>query len=221
MKKKKSIKDVHSPQMNTFFKNLPSHGDRTHLLPLLKKCFPLLKVNFNPIAALSNEVIAVDAHVMFMIAEKIQHHCDPDALPEILTEVLNGAYVQIKDMDGAFYDSLIVMLADKGLRKRRSSHHSDAPQYAIAGKAIKEFLFSTKVVDGKKYLWFQLESRPAEHRISLRALLNLILHLIDWVKYKLTGENIGPYGKSVHTEINPIIIDEKPGCRNFKDLFPF
>jgi hypothetical protein len=83
-------------------------------------------------------------------------------------------------------------------RKGASSHQSETEQFAIRGPFVKEALFGTrKGEDGKTHTWLQLESHPT----GLRYLLG---HLASYVIYRITGMNIGPYGRSEYTERSPL-----------------
>ena len=60
--------------------------------------------------------------------------------------------------------------------------------------------------------WLQLE----RHKVSfedglIRGAILLILHMIDYLKYKFTGKNVGPCGLSEYVQIKPIHIPTKPG----------
>ncbi|CAL7961036.1 hypothetical protein GAMM_10053 [Gammaproteobacteria bacterium] len=88
-------------------------------------------------------------------------------------------------------------------REGASSHKSADKQFAVRGPFVKEALFGTRIgSDGKKYTWLQLESHPT----GLRYLLG---HMISYVIYKITGKNIGPYGRSQYTEKSPMNLKEQ------------
>lgn len=129
---------------------------------------------------------------------------------DLVAEILNGAYVRIDD-DGKTYDDWKQNLREKHIRL--SSHASNGEtQYAVRGPVVSEFLFSTRTVrqtDGsdKKVTWFQTERYAAKSYLHGH-------HLYTWVLYKISGKNIGPWGKSTHTENNnPIILKLKPSIR--------
>jgi hypothetical protein len=105
-----------------------------------------------------------------------------------------------------------------GSRKNRvSSHYSEDQQYAISGPVVNEALFGTRYIDTKsasdaKYTWIQLENRPVgginEFKSApLTFITNIIFHMIDYFDYKITKRNIGPHGKSIYTEANPLRIN--------------
>ena len=59
-----------------------------------------------------------------------------------------------------------------------------------------------------KVTWFQFEQYSA----SEGGLISSILHVGDWVKYKLNKKNIGPFGESIYTEKpwNPLYLTHNP-----------
>lgn len=87
----------------------------------------------------------------------------------------------------------------KGCKRRTSSHYGRGIkdiQYRWSGKLIPEMLFGQIEKGGQKYTWFQFERSPQ----------GSLGHLIDLIRYRIYRKNIGPYGSSVHTDKNPIII---------------
>ncbi len=113
------------------------------------------------------------------------------------SEVLKGGHVMIKD-EGKLYDALV----EKGIVKERHSSHHNANKVEgkrdvslQGGEIFKEFLVG-KTKDGKT--WFQLEAH------SMGGIKNFIGHMIDYIKYKISGKNVGQYGLSAHIDSNPI-----------------
>lgn len=120
--------------------------------------------------------------------------------PDQLKEILMGAHVRLDD-NGKAYKEWVRKVASK--QSRISSHPSDKTQYGIRGSLIKELLFSrTTGSDGKAYTWFQLENHPVSFG-------HIVRHMIDYVKYKITNKNQGPYGSSEATHHTPIILKQK------------
>lgn len=120
--------------------------------------------------------------------------------PEHLKEILMGAHVRLDD-EGKTYEEWSKQVADK--QARISSHASDQTQYGVRGSLIKELLFSrAKESNGKSYTWFQLENHPV-------SLGHIIRHMMDYIKYKLSSQNQGPYGSSHATDSAPIILVSK------------
>ncbi len=122
---------------------------------------------------------------------------------KVITEILCGAYVMFED-DGQLYQDWKTALEDK--QSRHSSHQSDGfTQYSIQGEAIKELLFSQKIVktdDGstRTVSWCQCE------RYNLQV-GEFFQHMGTWFLYKMRRKNQGPLGESIHTEHNnPLIL---------------
>ncbi|MDR3502820.1 MAG: hypothetical protein P4L79_09575 [Legionella sp.] len=133
------------------------------------------------------------------------YETDPVRTQEVLQELLNGGHLNLKD-DGKFYDELVNHF-NSSINKRLSSHHSVAQQYSLSYPISKEVLFGvTEDSEGKKRTWIQFEKHDTKN------LLNIILHLIDYIKYRITGKNIGPFGSSEHTDSNPLVITRSMGA---------
>ncbi len=133
---------------------------------------------------------------------KLRTHFNQDSIftTEALEEILKGGHIKFED-NGSFYNELVEEF-NTNLQPRISSHKSSAQQFSLSGPVIKEVLFGVTVDgNGKEKTWMQFEKN------NTKTLLNLILHLFDYIKHKLTGKNIGPYGDSVFTENNPFIIN--------------
>lgn len=121
--------------------------------------------------------------------------------PEIMREILSGAHLvllkdQVESMTGPI--SAYQMLEHwPGAYKRMSSHRSDAQQYGIPQGEVLHTILLGKI-GGKT--WFQFEGN------GVNGVLTFILHMCDYVEYKLTGRNIGPLGTSKHTDRSPLLI---------------
>ncbi|KTD51502.1 hypothetical protein Lqui_0346 [Legionella quinlivanii] len=119
---------------------------------------------------------------------------------EILEEMLKGAHLRFED-NGFFYSEIVMEFKDR-LRKRRSSHQSVLQQYSFSGAVLKEVLFGvTENNEGKRASWIQFE------RHNTRTIAALTMHLIDYLRYRCTGKNIGPFGVSVYTDREPLTIN--------------
>ncbi|RAP36208.1 hypothetical protein B1207_08630 [Legionella quinlivanii] len=119
---------------------------------------------------------------------------------EILEEMLKGAHLRFED-DGFFYSEISMQFKER-LQKRRSSHQSIVQQYSFSGVVLKEVLFGvSENKEGKKASWIQFE------RHNTRTIAALTLHLIDYLRYRCTGKNIGPFGVSVYTDREPLTIN--------------
>ena len=115
-----------------------------------------------------------------------------------LKEMLMGAHIRLDDK-GKTYQEWAKMAV---VQARISSHPSDGQQFSIKGALIKELLFSAISDSGKTFTWFQLENHPVSFGSILR-------HMIDYVKYKISAANQGPYGSSPITDLQPLCIQEK------------
>jgi|LakMenEpi03Aug12_release.lakeMendotaPanAssembly.Ray.scaffolds.fasta_scaffold13614_8 hypothetical protein len=112
-------------------------------------------------------------------------------------EILKGAHVLIGD-GGAYYDRWNQL---SSARERISSHKniSGTLQYGISGPWVHEILFGLVEHEGERKTFFQLEKTPWAPGLG-----NRIGHAIDAVDYFISGTNIGPYGKSQHTDKKPL-----------------
>lgn len=124
--------------------------------------------------------------------------------PEQLKEILMGAHVRLDD-NGQTYEEWLRTVENK--KSRISSHPSDTTQYGVQGSVIKELLFSRikekdESGDERTYTWFQLENHPVSFG-------HIIRHMFDYIKYKKTNENQGPYGSSKATHHAPLVLQRK------------
>ena len=112
----------------------------------------------------------------------------------VVIEFLKGGYLLIDD-DGELYKHWHENLNE--LRPRFSSHQSTDQQFGLKGDFVKEALFGTTFTDASsnKQTWIQLERTSTGG-----GLLNLIYHLLNYLQYKFSKKNIGPYGTSKFTE---------------------
>jgi len=118
---------------------------------------------------------------------------------DILDELLKGGHLKFKD-DGLFYTELTYAFGEN-IQERYSSHNSCVTQYSFSGPIVKEVLFGISVDnDGNKTTWIQFEKH------NTKTIIELILHIFDYIMHKWTGQNIGPYGSSDYTENNPLVV---------------
>ncbi len=113
-------------------------------------------------------------------------------------DLISGAHTVVSDQ-GALYDKLRTL---PSAVERMSSHASLGPQYEIPGPTSGPILFG-KTVDGTA-TWFQLEGYRAE--LTLKEIPDLVPHMWDFVKYKLTGRNQSRFGSSADTESHALYI---------------
>jgi|694.fasta_scaffold13614_7 hypothetical protein len=114
-----------------------------------------------------------------------------------MAEILRGGHVKIED--GGKHYSYWKELSSA--RKRISSHPHKAgtDQFGIQGPWTREILFGIVEEKGQEKTFFQLERTPWAPGIQ-----NRVGHAADAVDYFFSGKNVGPFGKSVHTDKNPI-----------------
>jgi hypothetical protein len=90
---------------------------------------------------------------------------------------------------------------------RISSHHRDIdksryPDIGMRGQVVREKLHG-RTAQGT---WVQLEKTPAAFGKRKLPSLNDIRHLMDYVMYRLTRSNVGPWGLSAMTERRPLYL---------------
>jgi hypothetical protein len=90
---------------------------------------------------------------------------------------------------------------------RISSHHRDVdkaryPDIGMRGQVVREKLHG-RTAQGT---WVQLEKTPAAFGKRKLPSLNDIRHLVDYVIYRVTRSNVGPWGLSHVTERRPLYL---------------
>ncbi len=118
--------------------------------------------------------------------------------PSLFQKVLNGAHVRVLD-NGFLYFKWEEL---ESARARISSHPSipGSSQYGIVGPISHEILFGIVEIDGDILTFFQFENTPWDSSLK-----NMVWHSMDAIQYLITGKNIGPYGRSEHTDKNPLL----------------
>jgi hypothetical protein len=120
-----------------------------------------------------------------------------------LRDVLWGGHVLIDNPD--LYER---WRFPKVTRQRLSSHHrtmdkQSYPDLGMHGPLVREKLHG-RTLSGT---WMQLEKTPAAfgsgHRVPT---WNDVLHLVDFVVYRVTKRNVGPWGLSAATERRPMYL---------------
>jgi len=119
-----------------------------------------------------------------------------------LREVLCGAHVLVDDPD--LYDEWRFAKS----RERLSSHHRTVdkkryPDLGLKGPLVREKLHGRTDAG----TWIQLEKTPAAmgHGLRLPTLTDL-MHLWDYIVYRFTKSNVGPWGLSKNTERRPMYL---------------
>jgi hypothetical protein len=119
-----------------------------------------------------------------------------------LRDVLRGGHVLVDDprLYGKWRSS-------KGSHARLSSHHRDIdktlyPDIGMRGHVVREKLHG-RTANGT---WVQLEKTPAAFGGSKLPRVSDLKHLMDYVVYRFTGSNVGPWGLSRMTERRPMYL---------------
>ncbi|HWM36345.1 MAG TPA: hypothetical protein VNS49_04380 [Streptomyces sp.] len=119
-----------------------------------------------------------------------------------LHDVLCGGHVLVDDPQ--LYED---WRSAKGSRQRLSSHHRDIdktlyPDIGMRGQVVREKLHG-RTAHGT---WVQLEKTPAAFGKRKLPSLNDLRHLMDYVVYRITRSNVGPWGLSRMTERRPMYL---------------
>jgi hypothetical protein len=119
-----------------------------------------------------------------------------------LHDVLCGGHVLVDDP--VLYDR---WKFDKVSHLRISSHHRDIdkskyPDIGMRGAVVREKLHG-RTAQGT---WVQLEKTPAAFGKKKLPSLNDLRHLMDYVVYRITRSNVGPWGLSKITERHPMYL---------------
>ncbi|QIQ02201.1 hypothetical protein [Streptomyces liangshanensis] len=119
-----------------------------------------------------------------------------------LRDVLRGGHVLVDDP--ALYEA---WRSAKGSHPRLSSHHRDIdktlyPDIGMRGHLVREKLHGRTA----KGTWVQLEKTPAAFGGSKLPSVDDLRHLMDYLVYRFTGSNVGPWGLSRMTERRPMYL---------------
>lgn len=119
-----------------------------------------------------------------------------------LRDVLCGGHVLIDDPD------LYERWKFAGVSHPRiSSHHRDIdktryPDIGLRGSLVREKLHGRT----RQGTWLQLEKTPAAFGSRKLPSLDDVRHLMDYVVYRITRSNVGPWGLSRMTERRPMYL---------------
>jgi hypothetical protein len=118
-----------------------------------------------------------------------------------LVHLLQGAHVIVGE------DSLYERWIFPASRKRMSSHHrtvdkATTPDYGLDGPLVRESLHG-KAPFGT---WIQLERTKATFRWGTLPTWSDVVHLRDYVIYRITGKNVGPWGLSAMVDTRPMVL---------------
>lgn len=137
-------------------------------------------------------------HEATIIADLEQRGLD---LPQ-LQEVLWGGHVLVDDPD--LYEKWRFPKS----RERLSSHHKTIdkqayPDLGLKGPLVREKLHGRTATG----TWVQLEKTPAAMGNGFRLpTYHDIVHLYDFIVYRITKSNVGPWGLSKQTERRPMYL---------------
>lgn len=126
-----------------------------------------------------------------------------------LREVLRGAHVLVDD------PSLYERWQFPNLsHQRMSSHHHEIdktkyPDFGMRGPLLREKLHGRT----EHGTWMQLEKTPAAFGKRKLPSWHDLIHLADYVMYRLTRSNIGPWGRSTDTEKRPMYLSPDLNAR--------
>lgn len=118
-----------------------------------------------------------------------------------LVHLLQGAHLMVGDHE--LYRKWIFPHS----RKRLSSHHrtvdkDTTPDYGLDGPLVRESLHG-KAPFGT---WVQLERTKATFQKGKMPSWHDVVHIKDYVIYRATGKNVGPWGLSAHVDTRPMFL---------------
>jgi hypothetical protein len=119
-----------------------------------------------------------------------------------LRDVLCGGHVLVDDPQ-LYEDWRFAKVS----HQRISSHHRDIdktryPDIGMRGQVVREKLHG-RTAQGT---WVQLEKTPAAFGQKKLPTMNDLRHLMDYVVYRVTRSNVGPWGLSRVTERRPLYL---------------
>ena len=122
----------------------------------------------------------------FLSLPQVAHH---------LREIMQGANLLLEgEMEELFH----ALKGLKGTRPRISSHeYLPGSSFALYMPLLGEMLFWK---DSCGQLRLQFEAHPLDLSI------NGLYHHIDYLKYRLSGKQQGPYGSSRYTDASPLVL---------------
>ena len=119
-----------------------------------------------------------------------------------LRDILCGGHVLVDDP--ALYQAWQFARVS---HQRISSHHRDIdkaryPDFGMRGQVVREKLHGRTATG----TWVQLEKTPAAFGPRKLPSLSDLRHLVDYVVYRVTRSNVGPWGLSRSTERHPMYL---------------
>lgn len=146
------------------------------------------------------------------LADAVEHATDAEvrvmsdlvargmSIPDLVS-LLQGAHVLVGDDD--LYERWIFPTS----RRRMSSHHRNVdkrstPDYGLDGPLVRESLHGKAAVG----TWVQLERTKASFHWGTLPTWSDVVHIRDYILYRITGKNVGPWGLSAHVDTRPMLL---------------
>lgn len=119
-----------------------------------------------------------------------------------LRDILCGGHVLVDDPD--LYDAWNF---EGRSHQRISSHHrhidkQEYPDLGMRGPVVREKLHGRTALG----TWVQLEKTPATMGSRKLPSMSDLMHLVDYLVYRVTRSNVGPWGRSKVTERRPLYL---------------
>ncbi|OQS02623.1 hypothetical protein THRCLA_05027 [Thraustotheca clavata] len=118
---------------------------------------------------------------------------------KVLMEIMKGAHVIVENDQGRYYE--LFKNISCTTYSRISSHYSIDVQYAVPQGPLLDTLLTGRTVTNDS--WFQFEGANWD---PIDRPIDSMLHVLNYVEYKIRGVQIGPLGTSKHTDRNPLLI---------------
>lgn len=155
---------------------------------------------------------ASGGHFSRKLADAVEHTTDAEvrvmsdlvdrgmSVPALVS-LLQGAHVVIGD------DELYEAWIFPSSRRRMSSHHRGVdkrttPDYGLDGPLVRESLHGKAAVG----TWVQLERTKATFQWGKLPSWHDLVHIRDFVIYRITGKNVGPWGLSALVDTRPMVL---------------
>lgn len=116
-----------------------------------------------------------------------------------VSEMLKGAHVVVGNDDDR-REVLSMMRNVPGSYGRWSSHRSIVPQIGVPVFQSRHSILAG--INHCNKTWFQFES-DAWKRVDVKG----VFHLMNFIYYKVMGNQVGPYGVSTYTEAHPLLLN--------------
>ena len=146
---------------------------------------------------------------LLRVLKYVIERCDSE---QKVSQFLSGAFVVIQDQ-GALWRAIHRRHLQVSGGWSPSSHYSNSHQIRFGVPGIFEALAGTKPQfisshgDVGSCTWIQLENSGLG-----------LAHVYDYMYYTVSNKNVGPFGTSMHTEKNPLLlpasnVNPNPRCK--------